>query len=448
MGLLIALAAAGAQVPLGRPKIQPLRQDEDWRPFCSRHPSTPGWDRLKCLGIGSDGATLTLGGELRLRGEANSAPGFSLNAPRDGALMYRVLLHADLRTDGPLRLFVQLGHAESYGRPFRKPTTDRDDLDVVQGFAELAWPVAGGTFALRAGRQEIALGSQRLVSVRAATNIRRSLDGLHLQFSRRRIWLEAFVLHPVRVAPRAFDDVTDRSERLSGAQLTLPLGGPLRADILALDFRRDHARFALATGRERRTSLGLRLFGRAGNWDWDVEAVRQTGSLDRRRIDAWTLASEIGLRTGGFNSVRFSLKANVASGARGQSDTLETFNAIYPRLPYFSEANLISPANVIDLLPSVLVHPTSRIDLGFGWDRFWRHRQTDGVYGPNLVPLPGSDHMEGRDIGQQAIIDYSLRAGAGITVSGQLVAFSPANGLRHVGATGGTYFSMQLSKQF
>jgi len=51
--------------------------------------------------------------------------------------------------------------------------TDRDDLDLHQAFADLRVPFSGSDeLTLRAGRQEMAYGSQRLISVRESPNNR------------------------------------------------------------------------------------------------------------------------------------------------------------------------------------------------------------------------------------------------------------------------------------
>src|SRR2546423_1533754 len=61
------------------------------------------------------------------------------------------------------------------------PYSDR--LDVQQAFLDLRFPVTKGPEAdpiLRIGRQEMAFGSQRLVSIRDAPNVRRAFDGVRL----------------------------------------------------------------------------------------------------------------------------------------------------------------------------------------------------------------------------------------------------------------------------
>src|SRR3712207_7967115 len=61
-----------------------------------------------------------------------------------------------------------LGTAFAAGRAFGDGPTDEDRLDLIQGFVDVSAPVAGGRATLRAGRQEVTLGSSRLEIGRAS----------------------------------------------------------------------------------------------------------------------------------------------------------------------------------------------------------------------------------------------------------------------------------------
>src|SRR5438874_1430352 len=79
---------------------------------------------------------------------------------------------------------------------------------------------------------------------------------------------------------------------------------------------------------------------------------------------------------------RFGLKADIASGDRNLADqTLGTFNALFPKGAYFSEADLLGPYNLMDLHPSVELHLTKSLKLTPDADFFWRQSTHDGIYG-------------------------------------------------------------------
>ncbi|WP_119419090.1 DUF1427 family protein [Desertibaculum subflavum] len=84
---------------------------------------------------------------------------------------------ADVRFRDVLRGFVQIGVLEQSGRDGGSGPNDIDHLDVMQASLDLSDGVAGGRATLRGGRQEMSLGSSRLVSVRESPNARHTFDG-------------------------------------------------------------------------------------------------------------------------------------------------------------------------------------------------------------------------------------------------------------------------------
>jgi hypothetical protein len=125
-----------------------------------------------------------------------------------------------------------------------------------------------------------------------------------------------------------------------------------------------------------------------------VEGAYQFGSFGDANISAWTLASDVGFTLDTSLRPRFGIKANLASGDGDPSDrTLGTFNALFPKLPYFGEAGIIAPANVVDLHPSVTLEPAQGITVMLGADILWRHRRADAFYAPPLLPV---SQIEGR----------------------------------------------------
>ncbi len=87
---------------------------------------------------------------------------------------------------------------------------------------------------------------------------------------------------------------------------------------------------------------------------WFVRAELQIfGSFGKATISAWTAASDTGYRleVAPFRP-RLGLKMDVISGDGNPKDnTLGTFNALYPKLAYFSENALVVPANLFNVYP-------------------------------------------------------------------------------------------------
>lgn len=393
---------------------------------------------------------LQFGGEWRLRFEAADQPEFGLGPPRDRAALNRLLLNTDLALDDHVRIHVELGSFLASRSPAAAPT-DVSRLDLAQAFVELSGTLGSSRISLRAGRQEIALGSSRLVSVRESPNIRRAFDGLRLGAQTGRFRIDALWLRPVALSPGVFDDRTDQNEQLRGlyAQLKLPGGPDDSLDVYWLVYDRRAARFAGGVGREQRHSLGLRLHGDARGFDWDVEPVLQMGRFGTGRLQAWTLASDFGFRPAGVAlAPRFGLKADIASGdGNPQDDVLRTFNALYPRLPYFTEAGLAVPANIMDLHPSVSLVPHHGLVMTLGANFLWRHRRTDAVYVPPLLPAlpptPGS-----RFVGVQWEVNAVWKTARGLEYKAYFVQFDAGPGNRAAGGRSGRFLAGSVAYRF
>src|SRR5438132_13706762 len=84
---------------------------------------------------------------------------------------------------------------------------------------------------LRAGRQELAYGSSRLISAREAPNVRLSFDGVKaiLKVSGWRV--DAFVVKPVRTKTGVFDYDPDVNEKFWGLYAVTPGSSLLVADL-------------------------------------------------------------------------------------------------------------------------------------------------------------------------------------------------------------------------
>ncbi|AXQ27519.1 alginate export family protein [Solimonas sp. K1W22B-7] len=436
-GILLAACAAAAAAE--RPDFAPHRYDEDWQAFCGRA-GLPATDRLKCLPLSGGGQRyLSLGGEWRERFEAVDAPDFGIGTRSDRYTLHRLLLHADLHLGGGLRLFTQLGAYAQSGRDGGPTPSDQSDPDLQQGFADLAFALGSGRATLRAGRQELSLGSSRLVSVRESPNLRRAFDGVRGFWSGGGWRLDAFQLRPVRNEPGAFDDRRHPQESLRGLQLALtpsPPGGVL--ETYYLDYERGSASFAAGSAAERRRSLGLRWYGRWERLDWNIEAIGQNGRHGSDAIRAWTVASDSGYRLPSWSwRPRLGLKANIASGDGDLGDgRLQTFNALYPNPTYFSEASLVAPANFIDLQPTLTLYPSDRLTLALGWNLLRKQRQADAVYlTPSpATPLAGSTGGSS-EIGQQFRFEPMWKPTPRLELRAAYVHFEAGAAIRQAGGS-------------
>jgi hypothetical protein len=436
--LLVAiLAPPAAALQSEATAYKPFRYDEDYRYLRDLTRRTDTWDPLKYIPLGFDPNTyLSLGGELRERAEYFSAPEFGLSGGGANTyLLHRLLVSGDLHVTEYCRAFVQFGNHLEAGKGKPLSPTDVDWLDLQQGFVDVRPPIADGLgLTLRAGRQEMAFGSQRLVAIREPPNIRRSFDGFRLFDTIGGIRIDAFATRPVLLKRGFFDDQANHRQAFWGVYSTVPVTPGFSVDLYYLGFDNERAHFGAVSGGEHRQSLGTRLFGTAAGWDWNFEGVGQFGAFSGQNIEAWTVASDTGYTLMGLPwAPRLGFKANIASGDHSPNDrTLSTFNPLFPKLGYFSEASLIAPSNFFDFRSSVAVAPTNNLTVSVGWDCLWRETTHDAVYTEPFTPVTGTAGHGGRSIGNQVSLDVNWQIDRHVEIKASYVHFTVGDALRQV----------------
>lgn len=120
-------------------------------------------------------------GELRVRGEAERPAAFD-TVDAFSLLRARLGLEAELAERA--RVFLQVQDARTFGEEQSTTDASADRLDLHQGWLELVRPVGSLELGIRAGRQEISLGSERLVGAVGWSNTGRSFDAARLTLTR------------------------------------------------------------------------------------------------------------------------------------------------------------------------------------------------------------------------------------------------------------------------
>ncbi|HEY0685579.1 MAG TPA: alginate export family protein [Steroidobacter sp.] len=398
--------------------------------------------------------SLDVSGQLRERFESSQNPVFGLSEPaQNDVFLHRAALSGDLRQGDGFRALVEVVGGYTSGWAGSPPPTQDDPFDVLQAFVETSLPLANSEVVVRAGRQELTLGSSRLVSVRESPNIRRAFDGIRATWARSEdTRVDVFMVRPVFPEDGLIDDRSSSEQSFWGAYATfLPavLGGAAM-DAYYLGLRREDASFAQGQGRELRHSVGLRVFGESDGWDWNLEGVWQWGSFGAARIRAWTLSLDAGYT---FSSVPFAprvgLKSDAISGDRDPLDaTLGTFNPLFPKLPYFSEANLVTPANLLDIQPSVSLSLTQRLNFSVSWNALWKYAEADAFYSPPLSAVDDTSMTSTTDIGRQVSTAIEWNASDDLSLAATYVTFEPRGVARQAGGRDGSFFMASIQLTF
>lgn len=393
LSLLVLSTASTSEA--AAPEIETFRWNEDYG-YLSEKPQLSTYESLKYYPFevaGHDGF-VSFGGSVRGRVNAYDNDLFGLRGEQDGTVwLRRIYGHSDIHLGSRLRAFVELSanYADSGGDLSPGPF-DEDEAALGQAFID--WHM--GDSRWRIGRQEMGLGSARLLGTRDGPNVRLSYDGLRWdsQYMGTR-WL-AFYLQPVAVEDGAFDNESRRDESIWGLSSAWLLG-PGSADLYYIGQDSERAVYVQGVDEETRHSVGMRLYGLQNGWDWNLETVYKFGDFGDADIRAWTVASIVGYQ---FDSLRaqprIALSANVASGNSDPDDgQLRTLKPIFPNLAYFEEAAIFAPQNFYNIEPEISWRLTPRVSLALDWNFFWRLEKNDAVYVRGLTPLPGTADVSG-----------------------------------------------------
>ena len=322
---------------------------------------------------------------------------------------------------GVSALYGELKSGIEAGRAGGPRASDEDRLDLHQAFVDLSF----GAVTVRAGRQELAFGSQRLVSFREGPNMRQSFDGGTVVVQRGRWRADGFGTRYVSTETGVFDDSSDTGRSLWGvyAVRSLAQDGTKGIDPYYLGYRRTAATFDQGRGRELRHSWGARLWKTSSAIDYNFEAIIQTGRFADATIRAWAIASDTGHRIETApGRPRLALRANVTSGDRDRDDDrLGTFNPLFPRGGYFGLIASAGPSNEMDLHPLLTVNPRDDLTVTTGWLFFWRHRIDDGIYTTSGALLRSAEGTRSRFVGHSPGVEAIWQVEATTVADGQCV---------------------------
>jgi hypothetical protein len=401
IGFLISIAAypAAAQTPdpqwpgpppdPARPPLNPFPAEQNWSFLADSAKRTDFFDPVKYIPFGENPQLyLSLGFEYRVEYEYFDNWMFGAG-PQDhnGYVMNRAMPHFDFHAGRYFRLFSEFEFDFEDGRNGGpRPQIDEDRGDVHQAFIELGSHVSSSHgISLRAGRQEIVLGTGRLFDNNEGPNVKLSFDGFRFIAESARVRLDLFAVKPVLNNLGFFDDVSNHAESLWGSYLTVPApivnGG--KADVYYIGADTKSATYNRGTAPEVRHTVGARIFRPIGKGlDYNWEPNLQWGSFGSASIRAWSVSTETGYT---FDRTRFhprpTLRADVYSGdGNSTNQSLGTFNSLFPRGCYFTPKMVptFGPQNLIDLHP--LVQFQLRITGAFAWDWYWRESTHDGIY--------------------------------------------------------------------
>ena len=409
-GLFESPAQTGESKPASDRTYKLLREDEDWSFLQDNSLRQDFWDPIKYIPLRKDQENwyITVGGEAREVFEQIGNDNWGQSPFWNGYLNQRYMLYADLHYGPHVRTFIELKSGINSWRAGGPRPIDEKRLDFQAGFLEVGGATSWGSVQVLAGRHELEYGSGRLVDVREGPNVRLSFDGFLLRTEIHSWRVDGIAVRPDEDKPGFFNNAPDHTVGFWGAYATRSMPDQTQLDIYYLGQDRKKAVFERGTAHEVRQSIGARISKPAASehpgWDFDDEVLWQFGSFGAANIRAWTVATETGYRIPTIPlKARFSVKADISSGDHPSTNTLGTFNPLYPKGNYFGVLATTGPGpiNFIDVHPHVEAWAAHNVSLSGDWIFQWRQSLDDGVYAVPGFLIRAADGSRARFVGNR-----------------------------------------------
>ena len=377
---------------------------------------------------------IELGAELR--GRAQSGSTFDSRSS-DRFYLNRLQLNLAVQPRQWVRFVFQGQDARVFGPG---PEDAREDLqntfDVHQAYADFGRAEQG--WRLRAGRQELAFGDERLLGADNYWDcFGQTFDAVRLSFAGTKFRFDTFSAFRVRPARRRWDPL-DRTSRISGlsAQIRTAGEGVLEPYFL---WKRGGDTLDLMTHPGHRDVLtpGVRAEGSLPHsFEYNIEMALQRGHVVSDEISAWAGHWELGWKPFGREfGLRLGAEYNYASGDRNPTDgRYGTFDDLYPA--GFSEYGMEDPIAWRNIrYPAVIVEipVTKRWTFFGGYRRYWLASIQDGLYPGGDEYLIRNSAAAGADVGSHTLVSVAYAQSERWQVHAGYGHLSPGSYLRQSG---------------
>jgi hypothetical protein len=302
------------------------------------------------------------------------------------------------------------------GAPFR------DQLDLRQAYADVG-AFEKSRFAVRAGRQEIFFGDQRLIGHANWLNTARSFDGARAVFRDKKLRVDGFAASVVAPVIDKFNQ-SGGGNYLYGADAQwtgLPKGTlepylfVRRANTLRTE--------AGAAGELTSSTTGVRMVGKfTPVLDYNAEMALQRGSLGTDSISAWAGHWLVG-RTipSGKKSYRLIGEYNFASGDETPGDGIRgTFDQLYPTAhDKYGLADQVGWKNIHDVRAGLEFKPRATLAMSGSYHSYWLANNRDALYSAaGAVVGRIATGAPSRHVGQELDVQATYTPSARVQVTG------------------------------
>jgi Alginate export len=266
------------------------------------------------------------------------------------------------------------------GQDAREIASDRPDVPGALGAEgdnpfdfRQAWLEIGGgrvsPWSLKAGRQVLLYGDQRLVGPLEWSTLSRTFDAVKLRYdSGDGLWIDAFVSSVVIPDRNDFDE-SDHDSIFSGIYAHILKTGSQDTEVYLLHLDdRDRDDDFITLGTHWKSTPGALV-----KWDYEAEFAYQTGAAGGRDLSAFASYVEAGYTFGHPWKPRVSLEYSYGSGNDNAADGDQgAFQNLFPtNHPHYGYMDLFSWRNMHNVVLHLSAKPCAKFRAGLDFHAFW-----------------------------------------------------------------------------
>jgi hypothetical protein len=369
-------------------QISPLRANDNFSSI-KNDTAKKGFNTLKYIPLGKK-SYASFGGEIREQYQYFDNLNFGDVPPTTkeisvGQLWHRVMLHSNIEIGTKARIFIQLNSTFRFFNPNPvTPEIDENQLSLHQAFIDYKF---SKHISVRAGRQEMGYGNNRILTFREGPNTRLTFDALILKYTNKKRKIDLLAVTPVVSKQFIFDDQSFKESVMGiyGTEYFIPK--KLLMDYYALNFNSDTRRYNFVSGKENRQTFGLRFFSQNAVLNYELESTYQTGTFNNSKIRAYAFSTDVNYVINKKNNFIIGVGANYISGDKDKTDNnLNTYNLIFSK-PSYGLAAPIGSSNIVNVNPYIKISPTKKLNLYAGVYFLNRQSNQDGTYSPGMAQV-------------------------------------------------------------
>jgi hypothetical protein len=348
-------------------------EDRDWA------------EKMKRIPLGNS-FLFSTGGELRYR--YNYETNSRLSGKTNIYDLFRGRLYGDLWYEDTVRLYTELLYADTLNQDLAPLTRDVNRGDFQQLFVDLkVLNVGGNPVYVRAGRQELLYGSQRLVSTNDWGDNRTRFDGVKAFYRSDTLDADAFLTRPTQVRFGQLDP-SDHNQTFSGLWTTYKPKQGTYIDLYYLNL--DNVNPGVARGQFRTGGFNVSTFGARyySKFDsgllLDFEGMQQFGHWADQSILAQAMSAYVGWN---FKDVwakpTIWFGYDYASGDPDPNNTGQhrTFNQLFQfGHYYYGFMDVTGGQNIRDWNVQAYAYPVNWLTTGIQYHIFRLDSNKDALY--------------------------------------------------------------------